>query len=68
MSGEHIWVNSDLFLTSVRSGVMSLEAPKNQGFLEMWFFKEENAFKKSPRQSKMMYTPYVGGKTLLSML
>ena len=29
MRGGHVGVNSKIYLTSVRSGVLSLEAPKN---------------------------------------
>jgi len=29
MSGEHVWVNWEMIFTSVISGVLSLEAPKN---------------------------------------
>jgi hypothetical protein len=44
MSGEHVWVNSELDLTSVDSGVLSLEAPKNQGFLNLQISKEGMEF------------------------
>jgi len=29
LSGEHVWVNSEIYLTSVKSGVMSLASHQN---------------------------------------
>jgi len=42
MSGEPIWVNSELIITSVRSEFLSLTTPKNQGFVKLWISKEGN--------------------------
>jgi len=44
MSGEHVWVNTEMDLTSVSCGVLSLATPKNQGFLKLWISMEGKEF------------------------
>jgi len=39
MSGKHVWVNSEIIFTSVISQVVSMVAPKDQWFVNMWISK-----------------------------
>ena len=53
MSGEHIGSNSGLIVTSGKSGIWPLAAPKNYKFRRLWKFPREG---KSPRQiNKIAY-------------
>ena len=38
MSGEHVGTTSGMIITSGKSGIWPLVAPKNQGFENMWKF------------------------------